>query len=115
MEILLLKGKRKRPLILGVNSYPEAAEQIRRPWGCKGDAGREGSFSSRAHQVYRECLEGTVLIFTLAMLFIPPTPVSTANWLQIDSYIHKQVYKCCAAFPLKLDPVVQTLAQENIP
>ena len=55
-----------------------------------------------------------MLIFTLAMLFIPPTPVSTANWLQMDSYIHKQVYQCCSAFPLKLDPVVQTLAQENI-
>lgn len=71
--------------------------------------------SSRAHQVYSERLEGTVLIFTLAKLFIPPTPVSTANWLQIDSYIHKQVYQCCAALSLKLDPVVQTLGQENIP
>lgn len=51
--------------------------------------------SSWAQQVCSEHLEGTVLMFTLATLFIPPTPVSTANWLQMDSYIHKHIYQCC--------------------
>lgn len=36
-----------------------------------------------------------MLIFTFTLLFIPPTLVSPANWLQMDSCIPNQVYQCC--------------------
>lgn len=50
-------------------------------------------------------MEGMELIFTVATLFIPPTWVSTDNWLQMDSYIPEQVYQHCAASLLRLDLV----------
>lgn len=88
-ENAAVKGQRRRPLILSVNSYPEAAEQeALRVQGCA-----VWERSLLAHS--RERLEVTVLIFTFAPLFIPPTLISTANWLQMDSCIPNQVHQCC--------------------
>lgn len=55
--------------------------------------------------MYSKHMEGMELIFTVATLFIPPTWVSTDNWLQMDSYIPEQVYQHCAASLLRLDLV----------
>lgn len=92
-----------------MNSYPEAPEQPKGARGCKACGGWE-----RSLLVYNKRLEGTELIFTLATLFIPPTRISTANWLQMDSYIPEQVYQRCAASLLRLDLVVLAFALENI-
>lgn len=92
-----------------MNSYPEAPEQLKGTRGCKGCAGWECSLP-----VYSKRLEDIELIFTVTTLFVPPTWVSTANWLQMDSYIPEQVYQHCAASLLRLDLVVLAFALENI-